>query len=58
MENRAKRIVAWRISIKSDTPNGQVKLFFLLMYSSVDIRSMYDYDDILGIPCDILQRTG
>ena len=28
------------------------------MQYSVDIRSMYDYDDIMGIHCDSLQRIG
>ena len=30
---------------------------FLLMQYSVDIRSMYEYDNILGRHCDDLQRT-
>ena len=27
------------------------------MHSSLDIRGMYDSDDILGRPCDILKKT-
>ena len=30
---------------------------FLLMKYSIDIRSMYEYDDILDRHCDALQRT-
>ena len=43
---------------KSDTLKEVDENIFLLMQYSIDIRSMYEYDDILGRLCDILQRTG
>ena len=52
-----KKNVASKITMRNDTLKRLSKQF-LLMHSFVKFIGMCDYDDILGLPRNILQRTG